>query len=799
MKTIAIYILLLLGTRLFAIENLPKSKIDPDLLSKQWPAHWVAYPNDAGLDYGVYHFRKNFNLTNVPGEFIIHLSADNRYRFFVNGVPVCFGPARGDLMHWRFETIDISNFLKQGENTLAAVVWNFANLKPWAQHSLRTAFLVQGNTKKEEIVNTNATWKTIKNNAYKPADASREKTGGNFIVVGPCDEVDASLYPWGWELTGFDDTDWGNAIKLENARPKIAGSGIAWGLEPREIPMMEAQKQRFAAVRKSENITVANGFMSGDNSLSIPANTTAVILFDQGVLTTAYPELTVSGGTGSKIELKYAEALVDSHGNKGNRNEIEGKKMRGYIDSFSPDGGNGRLFRPLWLRTWRYLEMTITTKHSPLTIENFDSEFTGYPFQENAVFKANDPQLTKIWDIGWHTARLCAGETYYDCPYYEQMQYVGDTRIQALISLYVSGDDRLMRNAIQMFDDSRFSEGLTMSRYPSSMPQVIPPYSLFWVDMVHDYWMHRDDPEFVKSFLNGIDNVLHFFISKLDKETGMLGKTGYWNFVDWAVEWPWNDEAQFGGVPQGGNSGKSSVLSLHLAYSARHAAELNRWAGDIEKANYYDEIAANLIKSVKENCWDKSKKYFADSPEKVEFSMHAQIFAVLTGAIPFNETTSFVARFENDATLIQPTMYFRFYLTQALKVAGLAGNYLETLGLWREMLGLGLTTFAEKPDPTRSDCHAWSASPNYDFLATVAGIEPASPGFRSVRIAPNLGHLTEIEGKMPHPAGTIIFQLKRRGGKGIEGKITLPENLKGTFIWNGNEIHLDRKTAIMVD
>jgi len=95
--------------------------------------------------------------------------------------------------------------------------------------------------------------------------------------------------------------------------------------------------------------------------------------------------------------------------------------------------------------------------------------------------------------------------------------------------------------------------------------------------------------------------------------------------------------------------------------------------------------------------------------------MHAQIFAVLTNTIPENSQKEFVKRFMNDKSLIQPIMYFRFYLTQALKKNGLADLYLETLGLWNEMLQKGLTTFAENPDPTRSDCHVWSASPDYDF------------------------------------------------------------------------------------
>ena len=88
------------------------------------------------------------------------------------------------------------------------------------------------------------------------------------------------------------------------------------------------------------------------------------------------------------------------------------------------------------------------------------------------------------------------------------MQYAGDTRIQALISLYVSGDDRLVRKAIRMYDLSRSYEGITCSRYPSHIPQYIPPFSLYWIGMIHDYWMHRSDDAFVRSFLPGIRTVL---------------------------------------------------------------------------------------------------------------------------------------------------------------------------------------------------------------------------------------------------------------------------------------------------
>ena len=488
------------------------------------------------------------------------MSADNRYRLFVNGVPVCFGPARGDLANWHYESIDISGFLKPGKNLLAAVVWNFGEEKPWAQISLKTAFIVQGNHKAEQIINTDASWKVIQNNSYKPYTENTKKLG-EFIVIGPGDELDAALYPWDWEKENYQDRQWLEVRVLDQGHPRGVGTDINWVLTPRLIPAMEQKFQRFASVRQTSGLSAPKGFLEGKSKWTIPANQKVSILFDQSVLTTGYPELNVSMGNGSQIKLVYAEALFDSLGNKGNRNIIEGKKIKGYADLFLPDGGHERIFRPLWFRTWRYLELEIETKNEPLIINDFTSEFVAYPLAEIASFNSDQETLNRIWNTGWRTARLCANETFYDCPYYEQLQYIGDTRIQALISLYVSGDDRLVRNALLQFDGSRFSEGLTQSRYPSASPQVIPPFSLFWVNMVHDYWTLREDPDFIKSFLPGIDNVLNWFIQRIDSDTGLLGKVAYWNFVDWTDEWPWINEKRIGGVPLGGRfDGQSSIL-----------------------------------------------------------------------------------------------------------------------------------------------------------------------------------------------------------------------------------------------
>ncbi|MBA7568043.1 hypothetical protein ES708_09762 [subsurface metagenome] len=141
----------------------------------------------------------------------------------------------------------------------------------------------------------------------------------------------------------------------------------------------------------------------------------------------------------------------------------------------------------------------------------------------------------------------------------------------------------------------------------------------------------------------------------------------------------------------------------------------------------------------------------------------------------------------SDKDLVQCTYYYRFYLDQALKKAGMGDKYMDQLGPWYEMLELGLTTFSEKPEPTRSDCHAWSASPVYDFLALVCGVTPAAPGFAKVRIEPSLGRLRRAAGSMPHPGGEIRCRLVRSGKTGLSAEIELPPGVDGIFVWQASE------------
>jgi hypothetical protein len=369
-----------------------------------------------------------------------------------------------------------------------------------------------------------------------------------------------------------------------------------------------------------------------------------------------------------------------------------------------------------------------------------------------------------------------------DTPYYEQLQYVGDTRVQALISLYVAGDDRLVRQAIEQFDASRLADGITTSRYPSALTQLIPPFSLIYVAMVHDYAMLRDDRAFVQQRLAGIRGVLDFYARHVDS-TGMVGAVPHWNYLDWSPRWP-------RGVPPRADNGHSAAISLLYAYALQHAAALEADVGAPGLGHAYRARADSVIRATRRRTWDTARQLFRDAPDTTAFSQHTNVLALLTGAVPVGDRRALMERVLSDTTLAQASYYFGFYVFEALREAGLADRYVSQLAPWRAMLALGLTSTPENEEPTRSDTHAWAAHPNYGLLATVLGVRPASPGFRTVRITPALGVLRRADGRVAHPRGDIDVAVERVGASGLTATVTMPAGVTGEIVWAGKRVAL---------
>jgi alpha-L-rhamnosidase len=764
----------------------PASSAQSDAQSKLWKAQWITSATAPHRDQAILHFRKTVELAQQPVHFVVDVSADNQFLFFVNGQRVGSGPSRADLAHWRYETYDLARFLHQGTNVLAATVWNFATHAALAQMTDRIGFLLHGNSDAERVADTDSTWEVEQETGI---DVLPAKLPGFYYAAEPGIIIDASKFDWSWNSGNPDHQEsWAKAVTL--GRGALRGETDApnnWQLVADPLPPMEMTSKPAGTVVRVTGIPKPSNFPGAD--LTIPANTKATILVDNGHLTTAYPALTASGGSGASVLLTYAEALVDDKGQKGNRNEIEGRHIFGLVDEFLPSGSTSHEFMPLSWRTWRYLQMDIETKEQALNLESLRTWFTAYPFTDKASFQSDDPSLTPIWQIGWRTARLDAHDTYMDTPYWERLQYIGDTRLQALISYTVAADDRLGRQAIEAFNDSRIPDGPTQSRYPSSLVQMIPTFSLLWIGMVHDFYMYREDADFVRRQIPGTRTVLDWFLRR-QRADGLLGKIEWWPFVDWGKDFK-------DGMPPQDENGGSSVLTLQFIEALRDAAELEDAYGDPHVAQNYRQAADQAVQAVRKLCWNQQYGLLADTPAQQHFSQHSNILGIWLDIISPDQHKNVLAKIlstsDSGFTVTNPvapmttaTYYFRFYLARALERAGMANDYLRLLKPWHDMVSLGLTTWAESPEPTRSDSHAWSAHPNYDLLTIVAGIHPKSPAFETVLIEPHLGALKSVHATLPIPKGLVEVRYDQTQ-KGVEAEVTLPAGVSGELIWHGHK------------
>jgi alpha-L-rhamnosidase len=495
-----------------------------------------------------------------------------------------------------------------------------------------------------------------------------------------------------------------------------------------------------------------------------------------------YPELKVSGGKGSSIQVKYAEALYEKVNLKAHRDSVNNLTMYGVWDVFRPDGPE-RTFRPLWKRCFRYVQLVIGTGDEPLQVLSHENEYSGYPYPDMATFKSDNEKLNEIFDICLRTLQMCSGETYYDTPFYEQLSYGGDNRPIGMNSIYNSTDDQLFREVMRLYPQSENREtGLFKSAYPSRFDFDMGSWSLAWIQSLKDYYYLRGDKEYVSQFVDNIEKVLGFYERHLDESIGILGTVRNKNFMDWSIT--------KGSIPRADENQEmrhTVLLTLYFVHSLDCTVKLYEEIGEQQKAAKWAAMSANIKKAIKTHCWDEEKQLFRDYPEEDIYSQHSNILAIICDVVEETDQKSLMQRILNYKDFDEfASSYFSFYLFKAMDKVGLQDEFLHHLDFWYTFLERGHTTAGETgfASHDRSDCHAWAAHPSYYLLSLVAGIKPADIGFNSVKIAPHPGDLTNIQASIPHPKGKIQVDYKVKNGK-IKGTIVLPEGVSGE--WNYGE------------
>ncbi|MNO14191.1 Bacterial alpha-L-rhamnosidase [compost metagenome] len=738
-------------------------------------ANWIWYPNwknedETGVGKFVY-FRKTIELGQGRHACTLRISADSRYHLFINGVSVSRGPCKGDRFTWYYEEIEIGEYLTEGTNVFAVQVLRYpyaggGNDSVWRTRLpglyVHAAILDE---QKTQTVNahTDASWQCLK-------DESISLSQGVYTqFLGITETVNGSMRPFGWMESAYYAENWDQAS--EYIFDIVHGGLKPWELRRRPIPHLYETERRFAGVNQlaAESELGWNQLIVNDHPVFIASHTTITVDFDAGELTTGYLKLLMSGGRGSEIRLLCAECyekppiIVPWIRDKGDRTDSINGDLYGDVDIYRPAGSGAtgtqllECYEPFWFRTFRYVRLEIETGNEAMILHRFAYRETGYPLNVAAKYNSSDPQEAELWEISVRTLKRCMHETYEDCPYYEQLQYVMDTRSQIQFTYILSGDDRMARRTLYDFYSSLLPEGLTQSRYPSVESQVIPGFSLYWILMLHDHMIFAGDRNLVERYLPGVDAVLGYFHRLIDGN-GLVGPMNprYWSFVDWAEQWK-----EDYGVPGAAKEGPLTVYCLMYTFALQKASELAAYTDRRDLAEEYMARANRMQTAVRENCMSLIRPgCLTDGPGIEEFSQHTQIWAVLSGTLTGEEARQAMSLSTENPDFVPCSFAMAIYLFRALAAVGMYDKVHDLLGPWRQMAGDGLTTWMEDTVSKRSDAHAWGSVPIYEYATETLGVRPISPGCEEICISPRIGQLKRAEGCVMTSKGLVSVEWK---------------------------------------
>ena len=745
-------------------------------------------------------FRNEFNVGKDDGTLVFDVSADERFYLALDGEFVARGPNRGTVENWQYQTY-VVDALAEGPHVIEAVVWKIGDFGPLAQLSYRGGFVFKANGAYDAKLTTGkGSWKVGRLSGIRPIgkDAGAWGTGSQFEITG-CGPYSGD--PSNWETPEVVRGDAGAT------GPRIYGGRTSgWMLFPSQLPDQTEYPcvpGRVKAVAKGAEFRSLHVYTEDEaketvdltKPFTVPANTKMQLAWDLGRYYCAYPDVTLSGGKGAKFAICFAEA---SHrgDNKLKTSEpdarglIVGRYLPAFGDTFVSDGRKGARFSAPWFRCGKWVRIDIETKDEPLTVDAVGLVESRYPVEMESVFSSpDDPSLGAIRDISARAMQMCCHEMLFDCPFYEQQMYPGDTRVQLNVLSAMSRDDLIIKRAIEIYDLNTRDDGQCPFNFPTRGLQEGASYTLCYLLMYGDYVMNHSDREWLKARLPGLRKSMAG-MEYYENSDGLLENIPGWNFMDWVVGWDGDGTApgcRFG-------DGVNAELNLYWNLAMRSAALTERALGNELQAKYWEEKSEKLKKAVVKAFWDEGRGMLADTPAKRDFSEHAQALALIGDVLPKDKAEIAFRHLVEDKDLKRCTVYFSYYLFEAYFKYGRGDLFLKRLDLWRDYVKKGLTTTQEAPDSgengqheSRSDCHAWGAHPIWFMQTGLAGIRSDAPFFERVRVAPCPGGLPDLRAAHPHPKGWIKVDLKFDGDKAT-GMVVTP--VPGVFEFGGKTVEL---------
>lgn len=382
-------------------------------------------------------------------------------------------------------------------------------------------------------------------------------------------------------------------------------------------------------------------------------------------------------------------------------------------------------------------------------------------------FRCDDARLNEIWQVGAYTVQLNMQDYLWDGVKRDRLVWIGDMHPEVSTIDAVFGFNEVVPRSLDLTRD------LTPV---SGWMNGISSYSMWWVLIQEQWWMHHGD----RAYLAAQKNYLQGLLGKL---TTLIGPDGHeqidgMRFLDWPSS----------ANPQGVTAGLQALLVMTLESGAR----LMNTLGEPATAERCAAAAARGRKVV----------------PQVNHSKPGAALLALAGMADPQKTANDVLKVGGPKNI---STFYGFYVLQALAKAGETDTALDFISTyWGAMLDLGATTFWEDFDldwtknagridelvpPDKIDihgsygaycyvgfrhslCHGWASGPTAWLSQNVLGITPLEPGFARVRIVPQLGRLNWAEGSYPTPRGVIKVRHERQADGSIKSNIEVPAGVE---------------------
>ena len=666
----------------------PINYMHKELSAKEDFAHEAALQNHHML------FRNNFHIKKTDESVLINISADDYYKLYVNGEYVTQGPAPAYHFHYNYNTVDISDFIRKGENIVAVHVYyqGLVN-RVWNSGDYRQGLIANIFNGHELVAVTDSTWKAYVCKAWE----SSKITG---YATQYMEDIEANKIPYGWKLTDFDDTDWDDAV-----------------------------------INKSDDHTMYKQITPNVSVYTINPNqmiymTKNHIFADVGSEITGQVKMKVKGKPGDRVEIRLGEELEDKR-----KVRYQMRCNCDYRQYWTLAGGTDEIEFFDYLG-FRYFEIILP--HDSIIVGDIEIEVRHYPFDDSVyTLDSSDKVLNDVFQLCKNSVKYCAQENFVDCPTREKGQYLGDSTITAYSHMLLTGDSRLYKKMLYDFANSCVISKGMMAVAPGSLMQEIADFSCQYPQQLYTYYMHTADKETLEELYPIALGIEEWFDGYAEDDLLINKVDEKWNLVDWPQNardgYEYDDNKPIGNC-------KHAVMNAFY-YGLKIYNNKIRCVLDIENKYDIELLRKNFINTF----FDNKRMLFKDSVGSNHSSLHANALPLYYGITPQEGVANAVELIRNKG--LSCGVYFAYFVLKALAFAGEYKLVYELIvsdaaNSWSTMLKEGATTcfeaWSKEQKWNTSLCHAWASAPVILIFEDMAGIKPKEPGWGHIEFKHNI-------------------------------------------------------------